>query len=259
MASVESNVKTCHHGTHTHTQHALMPSAQPIATVCLFAVLACWASPEGFSCPSGKGDGPSGAGSVKLVPEGRLFASEPKPELFGNPGNPTPGSPESHLWSQKNWLKSRFHFNFAEYGHGPHSFGVLRVMNDDLVQPRRGFGAHPHRDMEILTVIVDGKLTHKDSTGAEETLGRGSIQFMTAGTGVLHSEHNLQEQPLRFIQCWVLPRKRGLPPNYGSMQVEQIVQQQRRNEWFHAASDVLQPNTTPIKVNQDIASMFPKL
>lgn len=107
----------------------------------------------------------------------------------------------------KNWLKSRFHFNFAEYHSGPSQFGHLRVMNDDLVQPRRGFGMHPHRDMEIMTFIIHGKLTHKDSMGTEETLGRGGVQFMTAGRGIRHSEHNLHDEPLRFVQCWVMPRR----------------------------------------------------
>lgn len=91
---------------------------------------------------------------------------------------------------------------FAEYNNPRNAnYGVLRVMNDDLVQPSRGFGTHPHREMEIVTYIVEGELTHKDSMGTEETLHRGSIQFMTAGTGVSHSEHNRHpSKPLRFIQ-----------------------------------------------------------
>merc|ERR1712159_863460 len=98
------------------------------------------------------------------------------------------------------------------------NFGVLRVMNDDLVQPARGFGTHPHRDMEIVTFVVRGSLSHQDSMGTQETLGRGSIQFMTAGRGVQHSEHNLHKsQDLRFIQMWLVPRSRGLQPSYGSL------------------------------------------
>jgi redox-sensitive bicupin YhaK (pirin superfamily) len=93
------------------------------------------------------------------------------------------------------------------------NFGPLRVMNDDLVQPSRGFGAHPHRDAEIVTYIVQGQLTHKDSMGTRETLGRGSVQFMTAGSGVTHSEHNLDaKHPLRFIQMWFTPRRYRPPP-----------------------------------------------
>ena len=86
-------------------------------------------------------------------------------------------------------------------------------MNDDLVQPGRGFGTHGHANMEIVTYIVEGSLTHKDSMGTSESLGRGSIQFMTAGTGVRHSEHNLDKSnPLRFIQMWITPNAGGLAP-----------------------------------------------
>ena len=88
-------------------------------------------------------------------------------------------------------------------------------MNDDLVQGNRGFGTHPHRDVEIVTYIVEGELTHADSTGTRETLGRGSVQYMTAGTGIRHSEHNLQDCPLRFVQIWITPASYGLEPTYG--------------------------------------------
>jgi len=114
--------------------------------------------------------------NIKVVPNSSLFVSEPDPSWFGNPGNPM----NDAKWTNSNWLKSRFHFSFAEYSSRHNQdFGVLRVMNDDLVQPNRGFGTHPHSDMEIITYIVEGELTHKDSMGTEETLGRGSIQFMT--------------------------------------------------------------------------------
>lgn len=99
------------------------------------------------------------------------------PAWFGNPGNEN-----NPKWTNANWLKSRFHFSFAEYNNPKNSnFGVLRVMNDDLVQPSRGFGTHGHREMEICTYVVNGELTHKDSMGTQESLGKGSIQFMTAG------------------------------------------------------------------------------
>ena len=128
------------------------------------------------------------------IPESILYVSEPQPRMFGNSANETNAG-----WSNKNWLKSRFHFSFAEYRNPKNSqFGCLRVMNDDLVQAHRGFGTHGHRDMEIVTYVVEGQLTH-DGIGGEETLGRGSVQFMTAGTGIRHSEHNLNKtKPLRF-------------------------------------------------------------
>jgi quercetin 2,3-dioxygenase len=153
------------------------------------------------------------APSVIHVPDSMLFLSEPPPQWFGNDPNPrnAPG------WTNRNWLKSRFHTNFAEHTGGRNNIGVLRVCNDDLVQPSRGFGTHPHRDAEIATYVVQGRLTHADSMGTKETLGPGSIQFMTAGTGVQHSEFNESAtEPLRFIQMWYTPRQRGLPPNYGS-------------------------------------------
>lgn len=186
--------------------------------------------------------------AIVKVPQEDLFVSEPDPRMFGNGGN----TPSAQGWSNANWLKSRFHFNFAEYHSGPSNFGVLRVMNDDLVQPARGFGAHPHRDMEIITFVVEGSLTHKDSMGTEETLGRGSVQFMTAGTGVRHSEHNLDaSKPLRFIQSWVLPRSRGLPPNYGSMVGDAAAATSRRNQWAHLVSDVRSAKRSPVQINQD--------
>jgi redox-sensitive bicupin YhaK (pirin superfamily) len=165
--------------------------------------------------------------------------------MFGNDRN-TPSAPG---WTNQNWLKSRFHFNFAEYSGGPSSFGVLRVMNDDLVQPDRGFGTHPHRDMEIITLVVEGFLTHKDSMGTSETLGRGSIQFMTAGTGIRHSEHNFEkDKPLRFVQSWVVPRRRGLRPAYGSFSGDPA---QRRNQWAHLICDAEGEAAAPVRIQQD--------
>ncbi|CAE7374867.1 unnamed protein product [Symbiodinium microadriaticum] len=187
--------------------------------------------------------------ALNVITESRLFASEPDPRWFGNPRNPADTTAEG--WTNQNWLKSRFHFSFAEYHEGPSNFGVLRVMNDDLVQGERGFGEHPHRDMEIMTFIVDGELTHKDSKGNEETLGRGAIQFMTAGTGIYHSEHNLAKKPLRFIQCWVVPRKRGLKPNYGSSLGGPEAAADRRDKWAHMVSDEMSSVATQIKIHQD--------
>ena len=127
-------------------------------------------------------------------------------------------------------------------------------MNDDLVQPSRGFGTHPHRDVEICTYIVSGNLTHQDSMGTAETITRGAIQFMTAGAGVSHSEHNLDpNNDLRFIQIWINPRKRGLRPNYGSFVGDE---KSRLNRFAHLVSDVQDTSSsTPISINQD-ANIF---
>lgn len=183
---------------------------------------------------------------IKKIPLAKLGVSEPPPEWFGNKPNVC-----SDTWTNQNWLKSRFHFSFAEYSNPANqNFGVLRVMNDDLVQPDRGFGEHPHRDVEICTYIVQGALTHKDSMGTAETLHRGAIQYMTAGTGVSHSEHNLSKtDPLRFIQIWITTRQRGLKPIYGSAL---SLPDARLNKWAHLVQDKTDSaSNAPIKINQD--------
>jgi len=189
-------------------------------------------------------------GSIRHVPQSMLAVSEPNPAWFGNP----PNAKGEASWSNKNWLKSRFHFSFAEYSNPKNqNFGVLRVMNDDLVQPHRGFGTHGHRDAEICTYVVEGELTHQDSMGTTETLTGGAIQFMTAGSGVQHSEHNLGDRPLRFIQMWLSPRTRGLAPNYGSSPGDASA---RQNAWHHMVSDTVDEDSeTPVKINTD-ANMF---
>lgn len=192
--------------------------------------------------------------SIKVIPNQKLFVSEPNPSWFGNGAN----AKNDPAWTNGNFLKSRFHFSFAEYNSSQNSdFGVLRVMNDDLVQPKRGFGTHPHRNMEIITYIVHGGLTHEDSMGTKETLGRGSIQFMTAGTGVQHSEYNNGDKPLRFIQTWIVPSKGGLPPNYGSGTCSG---DSRKNQLAHLVSDVTDKSTsTAVEINQDLNAFASEL
>jgi quercetin 2,3-dioxygenase len=185
--------------------------------------------------------------SIKVIPQEKLYISEPDPSWFGNSRNPT----NDPSWTNANWLRSRFHFSFAEYSSFKNSqFGVIRVLNDDLVQPHRGFGAHPHANMEIVTYIVQGELTHQDNMGTKETLGRGSIQFMTAGTGIRHSEHNLGDKPLRFIQTWIQPSRSGLPPQYGSYAASS---EEPKNTWRHLVSGFHDATVdTPVKVHQDV-------
>lgn len=159
-----------------------------------------------------------------------------------------------HLpWSQMGhsdlgWLRSLFHFSFAEY-HNPRNmhFGVLRVLNDDLIAAHTGFDTHPHRDMEIFSYVVRGELTHRDSMGNSSTLARGHVQYMSAGTGVQHSEHNRGEQELRLLQIWILPDRQNHKPTYGE---QRYAWEDRHQKWLHLASG---PRVqSPIQLHQDV-------
>ena len=114
------------------------------------------------------------------------------------------------------WLDSNFTFSFADYYDPDHmGFRALRVINEDYVAPAMGFGKHPHRDMEILTYVLEGAVKHEDTTGASETLVPGELQHMSAGTGVRHSEMNPSDsETLHLLQIWLIPNQMGIPPKY---------------------------------------------
>lgn len=114
------------------------------------------------------------------------------------------------------WLQSKHSFSFAEY-YNPErmGFGALRVINDDSVAGGMGFGTHPHRDMEIVSIPLEGVLQHKDSEGNAHQIRKGEVQLMSAGTGIAHSEYNASpSDPVKFLQIWVLPKKLGIKPRY---------------------------------------------
>ena len=114
------------------------------------------------------------------------------------------------------WLDSKHTFSFGDY-HDPQHMGFrsLRVINDDTIAPGGGFGTHPHRDMEIITVVFDGALAHKDSMGSAEVLRPGEVQRMSAGTGIQHSEYNHSStEPAHLLQLWIMPDQKGATPRY---------------------------------------------
>ena len=110
-----------------------------------------------------------------------------------------------HL-SDFGWLKTYWLFSFSDY-YDPRNiqFGALRVFNDDVVQPGTGFPTHPHEEMEIVTIVLDGEMTHQDSMGNKTVIRTGDVQRMSAGTGLTHSEYNLADRPVHFYQIWIFP------------------------------------------------------
>lgn len=149
--------------------------------------------------------------------------------------------------SNLGWLNSTFHFSFAEYFNIDNmNFGALRVINDDLIEAHTGFDTHPHRDMEIVSYVVNGELTHADSMGNRGTINRGEVQYMSAGTGVYHSEHNLSDERLRLLQIWVIPDKKNYEPAYGDYRFKW---EDRINKWLNIVSN--KEGNAVIKINQD--------
>jgi quercetin 2,3-dioxygenase len=119
------------------------------------------------------------------------------------------------------WLNTKFTFSFAGYYDPEHTqFRALRVLNEDIVAPGRGFDMHPHRDMEILTWVLDGALQHHDSMGNSGVIRPGELQHMSAGTGVMHSEFNASKtDPVRLLQIWILPERARLKPEYEQLRL----------------------------------------
>jgi redox-sensitive bicupin YhaK (pirin superfamily) len=151
--------------------------------------------------------------------------------------------------TQLDWLDSRHTFSFGDYYDPKHmGFGDLRVINEDRVVPGAGFPTHSHRDMEIITYVLEGALAHRDSTGTSSVIRVGDVQRMSAGTGISHSEYNAsQTEPVHFLQIWIIPNKTGLLPGY---EQRAFSLDEHRGKWtLIAAKDGREGSVT---VHQDV-------
>lgn len=152
----------------------------------------------------------------------------------------------SRGYADHGWLKTKHTFSFANY-YDPErmNFGALRVLNDDHVEGGEGFGLHPHDNMEIISIPLEGDLEHRDSMNNVSVIRKGDIQVMSAGTGIFHSEYNSNtDRPVKFLQIWVLPERKNVSPRYEQMTIDQeslinrfqlIVspEQGEKNLWIH--------------------------
>ncbi len=146
------------------------------------------------------------------------------------------------------WLTSNHTFSFANY-YNPERmhFGALRVLNDDFVAPGRGFGRHPHDNMEIISIPLSGDLQHEDSMGNVAVIREGDVQAMSAGTGITHSEMNAKaDSPVEFLQIWVFPKERNIQPNYSQITLEQEALKDQLDQ-------IVSPNPEDrgVSINQD--------
>lgn len=146
------------------------------------------------------------------------------------------------------WLHSRHTFSFAQY-YNPERmhFGVLRVLNDDIVAPGMGFGTHPHDNMEIISIPLSGDLEHQDSMGNKAVIRQGDVQVMSAGTGITHSEYNKNaDQQVKFLQIWVFPNQKNVTPRYDQISIRDI---EKPNAFYQILSP--DPNDAGVWIHQD--------
>ena len=154
--------------------------------------------------------------------------------------------------AEHGWLDSFHSFSFADYHDPAHmGFGPLRVINEDRVQPGRGFGSHGHRDMEIISYVLEGGLAHRDSMGNGSVIRPGDVQRMSAGTGVVHSEYNASDKDaVHFLQIWIEPSVRGAAPSYEEKRFDDAT---KRGQWRLIASSDGRDGS--VRIQQD-ASLF---
>ena len=155
---------------------------------------------------------------------------------------------EDRYQSDFGWLSTYWHFSFDTY-HDPSNmnWGALRVFNDDVIRPGQGFGSHPHRDMEIVTYVLEGELEHRDNQGNTGVIHPGEVQVMSAGTGIIHSEYNhSKDHPVHLLQLWIMPRTKGLTPRW---EQRQFTQAERSGTLLPVVSDGKVPG--PLHIDQD--------
>jgi redox-sensitive bicupin YhaK (pirin superfamily) len=150
------------------------------------------------------------------------------------------------------WLDAKHHFSFAGY-HDPKRlhWGSLRVWNDDTIQPKSGFPAHPHRDMEIITYVRKGAITHQDNLGNEGRTEAGDVQVMSAGSGIAHAEYNMEDEVTQLFQIWILPDQSGGQPSWGA---RPFPKDDREGQFVTLASGMANDNDAlPIRTNARVA------
>ncbi len=163
----------------------------------------------------------------------------------------------SRAYADHGWLRTYHSFSFADY-YDPQNenWGTLRVLNDDRIAPGQGFGTHPHRDMEILTYVLEGELEHEDSMGNAGVVGPGGVQYLSAGTGIRHSEYNHSKtEPLHLLQMWVLPGERDTRPSYGQVA---FADSDRLNRWLAIAGGPRSAGA-PVRLTQDASFMVSRI
>ena len=148
------------------------------------------------------------------------------------------------------WLKAKHYFSFANYYNPSRmGFGALRVINDDLIAAGTGFGTHPHRDMEIITIPLSGGVRHQDSAGHSGVVGPGEVQVMSAGSGIAHSEYNhSKEEPLSLFQIWIEPNKLDVKPRYDQ---KSFADQKPLNEWVTLVNPMGEISHGGLEIHQD--------
>lgn len=155
-----------------------------------------------------------------------------------------------HHKSEMDWLSTYYHFSFADYFDPKKmNYGPLRVFNDDTIQPGQGFDLHPHRDMEIVTYVIDGELEHEDNRGNKGVIRPGEIQVMTAGYGIMHAERNHSDKkPLHLLQMWVIPDKKELVPSW---QQKTYSKEQRLDKLLQVVSPIDSNSNGALTVHQN--------